>query len=104
VLVAVKGTGAGFCDFWRFQPPDQLGDHMTGDKTRRTGDARQTAEAAFKAATTKPMEPLPKKPTIPNAKEMVSLRIDRDVLEYFQEDGPGWQERINEALRRAAGK
>ena len=77
---------------------------MTGDRTRRTGDARQTAEAAFKAVTTRPVEPIAKKPTIPNAKEMVSLRIDRDVLEYFQEAGPGWQERINEALRRAAGK
>jgi len=26
------------------------------------------------------------------------------VLEYFREDGPGWQDRINEALRKAAGK
>jgi uncharacterized protein (DUF4415 family) len=35
---------------------------------------------------------------------MVSLRIDRDVLDFFQESGPGWQERINAALRKAAGK
>jgi uncharacterized protein (DUF4415 family) len=35
---------------------------------------------------------------------MVSLRIDRDVLDHFQADGPGWQERINAALRKAAGK
>jgi len=26
------------------------------------------------------------------------------VLEYFREAGPGWQERINAALRKAAGK
>jgi uncharacterized protein (DUF4415 family) len=38
------------------------------------------------------------------AKEQVTLRIDRDVLDYFQADGPGWQERINQALRKAAGK
>ena len=31
---------------------------------------------------------------------LVSLRIDRDVLEHFQEGGPGWQERMNEALTR----
>ena len=31
-------------------------------------------------------------------------RIDRDVLDFFQADGPGWQERINAALRKAAGK
>jgi len=34
----------------------------------------------------------------------VTLRIDRDVLDYFQADGPGWQERINAALRKVAGK
>jgi uncharacterized protein (DUF4415 family) len=41
---------------------------------------------------------------VPNAKELVTLRIDRDVLDHFQEGGPGWQDRINEALRKAAGK
>jgi hypothetical protein len=30
---------------------------------------------------------------------MVSLRIDRDVLDFFQGDGPGWQHRINAAPR-----
>ena len=75
--------------------------------TRRATDSRQTAEMAFKAATTKPMEPLPsaEKATVPpGVKETVSLRIDRDVLDYFQDEGPGWQERINAALRKAAGK
>ncbi len=33
----------------------------------------------------------------------MSLRIDQDVLEHFQAEGPGWQERINAALRAAAG-
>ncbi len=73
--------------------------------TRRITDPRDRAEAAFKQATTKaPLEPLPKTPSVPGVKELVSLRIDRDVLDYFQEDGPGWQDRINAALRRAAGK
>ena len=75
---------------------------MTGDRIRRPMDSRQVAEAAFKKATTKPPEPAPKQPSIPNAKELVSLRIDRDVLEYFRESGPGWQDRINEALRKIA--
>lgn len=34
-------------------------------------------------------------------KEQVSLRIDKDVLARFRESGPGWQSRINEALRKA---
>jgi uncharacterized protein (DUF4415 family) len=77
---------------------------MTADRPRRGRDPRDIAEAAFKSATIKPPEPLPKKPSLPNVKELVSLRIDRDVLEHFQEQGPGWQDRINEALRKAAGK
>ena len=62
------------------------------------------AEMAFKAATTKPAESAPKAPLLPGAKEFVSLRIDRDILDHFQEAGSGWQERINAALRAAAGK
>jgi uncharacterized protein (DUF4415 family) len=72
--------------------------------TRRPTDPRAAAEAAFKAATTKPAELPPKPPSVRSGKELVSLRIDRDVLDYFQEEGPGWQERINAALRKAAGK
>lgn len=72
---------------------------------RPLGDSRSQAEQAFKAATTKPPEqPAAAPPSIPGVKEMVSLRIDRDVLDFFQADGAGWQERINAALRRAAGK
>ncbi|QIB33983.1 BrnA antitoxin family protein [Ancylobacter pratisalsi] len=72
---------------------------------RFNGSARDAAEAAFKSATSKPAaaEPAPKAPAIPNAKELVSIRLDRDVLEHFQESGPGWQDRINAALRNAAG-
>ena len=77
---------------------------MPIDRTRRPRDPRTAAEAAFKAATTKPLDMPAPKPAVPNAKELVSLRIDRDVLDYFQEDGPGWQDRINDALRKAAGK
>ena len=77
---------------------------MSGERTRRPIDPRQAAEAAFKTATAKPPEPAPKGASLPNVKELVSLRIDQDVLEYFQVGGAGWQDRINEALRKAAGK
>jgi uncharacterized protein (DUF4415 family) len=72
--------------------------------SRRPTDPFKAAEAAFKKATTKPIEGPPKAPSIPGVKETVTLRIDREVLDYFQEEGPGWQDRINEALRKAAGK
>lgn len=35
-------------------------------------------------------------------KEAVSLRLDPDVLEHFRATGPGWQSRINAALRKLA--
>ena len=70
---------------------------------RRTGSALDKAEAAFKAATSKPVDEAPRAKPVPAGKEMVSLRLDRAVLEHFQDDGPGWQERINDALRQAAG-
>ena len=70
---------------------------------RRTMGTFERAEALFKAATEKPAEAAPKAPAVPGIRETVSLRLDRDVLDFFHEDGPGWQERINAALRRAAG-
>lgn len=87
---------------------------MAFDRTRRPTDPRQAAEAAFKAATTKPVEAAPPAPfaapaaapagaAVPGAREMVTLRIDRAVLEHFQKDGPGWQDRVNAALKIAAG-
>ncbi|RVT75022.1 hypothetical protein EM858_14795 [Agrobacterium sp. CNPSo 2736] len=36
-----------------------------------------------------------------NTKELVSLKIDSDVLAHFQAGGQGWQERINDTLRAA---
>jgi uncharacterized protein (DUF4415 family) len=77
---------------------------MTSDRIRRSADPRQAAEAMFKKPVAKPFEPAPKTSSVPNAKELITLRIDRDVLEFFQQDGPGWQNRINAALKQIAGK
>lgn len=35
-------------------------------------------------------------------KELISLRIDRDVVDRLRSTGPGWQTRANEALRAYA--
>lgn len=45
----------------------------------------------------------PGRPKSANPKEAVNLRLDADILEFFRKTGPGWQTRINEALRKAAG-
>jgi uncharacterized protein (DUF4415 family) len=38
-----------------------------------------------------------------SAKRPMSLRIDQEVIDHFRAGGPGWQSRMNEALRKAAG-
>jgi uncharacterized protein (DUF4415 family) len=35
-------------------------------------------------------------------KELISLRLDRDVVTHFRKRGAGWQRSINDVLRRAA--
>jgi uncharacterized protein (DUF4415 family) len=72
---------------------------MSREGTRRPTTTRDVAEAAFKKATTKPADLPSPKPAVPGAKETVALRIDREVLDHFQAEGPGWQDRINDALR-----
>ena len=34
-------------------------------------------------------------------KQTTTLRLDPDLIEHFRKDGPGWQTRINDTLRRA---
>jgi len=36
-------------------------------------------------------------------KVAVSLRLTREVVERFKAEGPGWQSRMDEALKKAAG-
>ena len=75
---------------------------MDETKRRRPLNAIDAAEAMFRPVPAKVPEPA-RPATVPGARELVSLRIDADVLAHFQEGGPGWQDRLNQALRRAAG-
>ena len=40
------------------------------------------------------------RPVADKPKKLVSLRLDRDVIDRFRAGGPGWQSRINAALRK----
>jgi len=65
----------------------------------------EAAEAAFKPIKKPAPAPMREPSAAPNVRELVSIRIDRAVLDHFQEDGPGWQDRINDAARQlVAGK
>jgi uncharacterized protein (DUF4415 family) len=50
--------------------------------------------AQFQAATRRARGPQ-KTPT----KQQVTLRLSPDLLEHFRNSGPGWQSRIDDALR-----
>ena len=40
------------------------------------------------------------RPRLETPKKLVSLRLDRDVIERFRAGGSGWQSRINAVLRK----
>lgn len=42
------------------------------------------------------------RPRLANPKAAIKLRLDHDVVAHYRATGPGWQTRINAALRRAA--
>jgi len=64
----------------------------------RDGEVRELDDAFFKTAK-RGRPPMP--PEL--RKKRVDMMLDPDVLEYFKSSGKGWQTRINEALREAAG-
>lgn len=37
--------------------------------------------------------------TIPQPKKAISLRVDRDIIEFFKSEGKGYQTRMNAVLR-----
>ena len=43
------------------------------------------------------------RPRQSTVKQAVNLRLDPEVLAHFRASGPGWQSRINAALRKVAG-
>ncbi len=43
------------------------------------------------------------RPKAAETKVSTTIRLDPDVLAAFKADGPGWQTRINQALRKSVG-
>ncbi|MDY6962077.1 MAG: BrnA antitoxin family protein, partial [Pseudomonadota bacterium] len=65
---------------------------------RRPVNPMEAAEALFKPMK-KSAAPAQERRALPEVKELVSIKLDSAVLEHFQKDGAGWQDRINDALR-----
>jgi uncharacterized protein (DUF4415 family) len=59
----------------------------------RDGDAPEwTVEMFARAVARKGLKPIPKK-------QLMSLRLDSDVVSWFREQGSGYQSRMNALLR-----
>ena len=65
----------------------------------RIGDRIVSREEGQKAAATRRQGGRPRSES---PKQPVNLRLDADLLAHFKATGPGWQTRINDALRKAA--
>lgn len=68
-------------------------------------DAPELDDAWFEAADQHENGELVKRgrPALTHPKKHLNIRLDADVVERFKASGPGWQSRINDVLRKAAG-
>lgn len=80
-------------------------DHDNPEWTREDfARARPASEVLGKEAAGLLVRRRPGRPagsTKPDAKKSISLRLDPDVIEGWRRTGPGWQARMNDALRKA---
>lgn len=65
-------------------------------RAKPLGEMPAHIQKAFKRA--------PGRPRVAAPKQVVSIRMDPEVLEYFKRTGPGWQTRIHDVLAKAAGR
>ncbi|MFW2829862.1 BrnA antitoxin family protein [Sphingomonas sp. ID0503] len=82
-------------------PPADFDDNpeWTDETSAKARPADQVHPAHVVAALTK----RPRGRPAGSDKERITIRLDHDVLERFRASGPGWQSRMNEALRKAVG-
>jgi len=66
-------------DFARAKPASALPDHIRAAFPRTRGPQKASTKVA------------------------VSIRLSAEVIAHFKAGGPGWQSRIDEALRKMAG-
>ena len=91
---------------------------MTKEEINRNYDTKQAIAMAKSAPEEKelPFSPAPisgrgfasfkeninksGRPLKENRKKQINLRIDSDIVDFFQSKGAGWQTRINDSLRK----
>lgn len=92
-MIAKKPTSTSAPDDenpeWTAEDFDRATPHISG---------KPVSMEEFRAAVATKMG----RPKSEHPKQAIKLRLDADVIAHFQADGPGWQTRINAALRRVA--
>jgi uncharacterized protein (DUF4415 family) len=43
------------------------------------------------------------RPALAHPKKHINIRLDADLVDRLKSDGPGWQSRANDMLRKAVG-
>lgn len=76
--------------------PDEDNPELTDEQLAEFRPAAEILGEAFVSAQRRPGG----RPRLERTKPKVTLRLDVEVLEHFRAGGPGWQTRINDALRR----
>jgi len=92
--------------------------NMTAEEIRKNYDVKKAIAMAKSAPEEKelPFVPTPAvgrgfaafkehinrngRPLKENKKKQISLRLDSDIVDFFQNTGDGWQTRINDSLRK----
>ena len=74
-------------------PPshDFIWDGVDADDRPATAEELQSGVVAYRKTRGRPAGSA--------TKEQVAIRFDHDVLKAFRESGPGWQTRMNDALK-----
>jgi uncharacterized protein (DUF4415 family) len=64
----------------------------------------EAATEAYLSQCTVTVGPGKRGPQKAHTKQLVSLRLSKEVLDHFKATGRGWQTRIDETLKRAVNK
>lgn len=97
-MTAKKLTDAHEANIQRMIASDPDAPEITDEQMAQA----QAFVQAFPALAEEMRKNLGGRPRADSPKVAISIRLDKDVVAHFKSSGPGWQSRMNEALRKAA--
>jgi uncharacterized protein (DUF4415 family) len=88
-------------DFEAKREPEVF-DHDNPEWTKEDFDRAQAPQDVLPESALKAF-PKTRGPQVASKKIPVSIRLSPEVVERFKADGPGWQSRIDDVLKKAIG-